>query len=89
MIGTPKRMKAIFFPRPILFKTVRGHSRAIELWFGGDESVSLQAMESEKNVIIIINMEEKQCLFGGKSTAYNYYKFKGIHPRTLMNNIAR
>ena len=35
MIGTPKRMNAIFFPRAIAFKMVRGRSRAIELWLWG------------------------------------------------------
>lgn len=35
IIGTPKRMKAIFFPRAIAFKMLRGRTRAIELWFWG------------------------------------------------------
>ena len=88
IIGTPKRMKAIFFPRAIAFKMLRGRTRAIELCFlGGTSRFLYKQWKVNKNVIIINMEEKKQCLFGGKSTAYII--IQRVHPRTLMNNIAR
>ena len=80
MIGTPKRMNAIFFPRAIAFKMLRGRSRAIELWFWGDESVSLQTMESEQKCNNNYKHGGKNTMFVWRQINRVYYNSKGSTP---------
>ena len=79
IIGTPKRMKAIFFPRAIAFKMLRGRTRAIELCFLGGTSRFLYKQWKVNKNVIIINMEKKT-MFVWRQINRVYYNSKGPPP---------